>query len=153
MPCMSSTFLRDPHTVWAMRKRSQTAVNTAACRNAAGAVRTESVISFEGVTLIEYGTAVDIGILRLEPEQLVFAGSTTRVIPYASIVLLNVLPVFGCPGRNACSVNSTEYHEACVFRSELPVEYHIGAWYSRWLEGSRLGVDTPASVGLPPAHR
>lgn len=105
-----------------------------ACRVAAHDVNTEACISFYPVVLIEYSEMADIGTLRLEPGRMVFAGgSMTRCVPFGSIVLMGTQPMLGEPERNACSVNSSEHPATMLFLADEPMEFHLSAWYSRWL--------------------
>ena len=152
---MGNTLPMNPHTAWTQRKRAQASLNASACEQAALDVRERVFMNFENVALIEYSETLDIGILRLEPHRMVFAGTImTRVIPYGSIVLLGSTPVLGSPGLNACSVNSTESLATTTFLCEYPLEFHLGAWYSRWLDSVPFTeVDSSDTLALPPTHR
>jgi hypothetical protein len=112
-----------------------------------------TVLNLQMVTMTVEGLS-DVGILRLEMDRLVFAGSVmTRVVEFHSIMLLGTRDVLGSPVAAACSVNSSDYDATMLFWREDPLEYHIAAWYSRWLEGSGSTTVAPAMMELPPPTR
>ena len=152
---MGYTTGMDPHTTWAARKREQALRSRTACSTAAADVQERVFITFDGVALVEYSEQVDLGLLRLEPDRMVFAGEiVTRTIPYGSIVLMGSQPLPGAPGLHSCSINSTEHLGTMTFLCEYPLEFHFGAWYQRWLEGASFtGVDPSDTMALPPTHR
>jgi preprotein translocase subunit Sec61beta len=145
----------NPHTAWTQRKREQALRNASACSQAAHDVCERVYITFDGVALVEYSEQVDLGMLRLEPNRIVYAGSrVTRLVPYGSIVLLGAQPMPGAPDLYTCSINSADSLGTMTFLCDSPLEYHIGAWYSRWLEGAHFTeVEPSGTVSLPPTHR
>jgi preprotein translocase subunit Sec61beta len=145
----------NPHTAWTQRKREQATRSASACSQAATDVRERIFIAFTGVGLIEYSEQIDLGVLRMEPDRLVFAGtSVTRVIPYGSIVLVGSQPLAGAPDLHVCSVNSTEHLGTQTFICDYPLEYHFGAWYQRWLESAPFtSIDSSDTMAVPPTHR
>ena len=144
---MGTTASMNPHAVWAERGRQQALLNASACMAAYDDVQSKDHVVFDQVALIEHLGTVDVGVLRLEPQQMVFAGTTTtRVIPFGSVVLLGTQEVPGAPGRNACSVNSIDYLATMVFVGDTPLEYHVGAWYSRWLDQGFTSIGPPGTV-------
>jgi hypothetical protein len=141
----------DPYTAWANKAVQQTHRNARACSDAGGAIAANRAqVVFSGVSLIEWGETVDVGALTVRQYELVFAGSNvTRRVPFSTIVLIDTPPVLGAPGRVACSVNSYDYPNALVFLGEQPVEYHVAAWYSRWLR--KWGCTDAVSSATVPA--
>lgn len=151
---MGTTSTMNPHTIWASMRAEQDARDLSVRMQACTDVQERVYVNFEGVTLVEYGEAVDLGVLRLEPLRMVFAGAkVTRNIPFGSIVLLGTQGVLGVPGYTACSVNSTEHLGTMIFVADIPLEHHIGAWYSRWLESAPFTeVRTSGTIPLPLTH-
>jgi len=153
---MSSNVPLDPSFIWAQRKDRQALLDATACAQASTDVHDLSTISFEPVALIEYGRSIDTGKLRLEPNRLVFVGQVTRIIPFESIVAIDMMGVEGgLPAPSACSVSTSEYQVACVFHTTFSIGYHIGAWFSRWLErrDTTPELDTSGTLQLPPPTR
>jgi hypothetical protein len=152
---MGTTAAMNPHTAWAARKAEQAGTALSVRMQACIDVERRVYISFDNVSLIEYGEPTDLGVLRLEPQRIVFAGHrTTRMIPFGSVVLLGTQDVLGSPGLTACCVNSTEHLGTMTFVADIPLEYHVGAWYSRWLESAPFTEVEPSdTLSLPPAHR
>jgi preprotein translocase subunit Sec61beta len=144
----------NPHTAWTQRKREQATKSASACSQAATDVCERVYITFDNVALIEYSEQIDLGVLRLEPDRLVYAGSiVTRTIPYGSIVLLGTQSLAIAPDLYFCSVNSTDHLGTLTFVCEYPLEYHVGAWYQRWLEAAPFtGVDSSGTLPLPLTH-
>jgi hypothetical protein len=148
---MPSNPKLNPHTIWATRRREQALRNATACQDAVHDVMAFTVWTAQGVTMTVDGYT-DIGTLRLEGDRLVFAGAAqTRMVEFASILLLGTRETPGAPVAAACSVNSSDYDATMLFWHAIPLEYHIAAWYLRWLENSDSypGVRPAAMVELP----
>lgn len=144
---MSNSTVVNPYTLWASRASQQALRDRTACIQAARDVESKAFVAFTSVVLVEYGEMVDLGTLRIEPDRLVFAGNlVTRVVPFGSVVLLGAQPLVDTPGRSACSVNSVDYPATLVFRADSPLEYHISAWYSRWLDGPCTEISPSGTV-------
>jgi len=144
---MRQHTVMDPHAAWAAKAAENARQASEALRAAAFDVEREACVSFWPVTLIEHDFMVDVGTVRLEPSRLVFAGGReTRIIPFSTVVLLGTQPIVTAPGRNACSVNSSAYPQRMLFLADDPMEFHLSAWYSRWLNNPFTEFGTPATV-------
>lgn len=142
---MASNASLNPYTTWAEMRREQATRTASACARAVHDVMATTVHTRQAVAMTANGQH-DVGILRLEFDRMVFGGATqTRVIEFASIVLLGTREMIP-PEAPECSVNSSDYDATMLFWCAEPLEYHIAAWYSRWLE-AREGY----SAALPTA--
>lgn len=140
----------NPYTTWAEMRRAQATRAASACSSAVHDVMASTVHVRQTVAMTANGQH-DVGLLRLEFDRMVFAGpSQTRVIEFASIVLLGTRDTIP-PEAPVCSVNSSDYEATMLFWCAEPLEYHIAAWYSRWLEhkGVYPEVRPAAMVELP----
>lgn len=153
--------MMDTHTAWTLRKNEQATRSATACAQAARDVGERIFTSFDEVTLLEFSEQVDQGVLRLEPRRIVFAGTNvTRVVPYGSIVLMGSVNLSVTSAQHCCYVNSTAYPTAMTFLYGYPLEFHLGAWYHRWLESTPFTETDPFTevepsdiLAGPPSHR
>jgi hypothetical protein len=149
---MASDASLNPYTTWAEMRRAQATRAASACSGAVHDVLASTVHTRHHVAMTANGQT-DVGVLRLEFDRLVFAGPTqTRLIEFASIVLLGTREMIP-PEPPVCSVNNNDYDATMLFWCAEPLEYHIAAWYSRWLEAREdYPAMRPAAMVELPHH-